>query len=108
MMPFSVPAAADALIVHVPGAIFVTVVPLTRHTVGVITVYTTGRPDDVVAANGNVVASGVSAATGGKLIVCALMMLISRLTSAAASYDLSPASFKPPACDALMVHFPGL
>jgi hypothetical protein len=50
----TVPAAAFAVRVQVPGATFVTVKPDTVHTLSVVLETTTGRPAELVAATVNV------------------------------------------------------
>ena len=105
-IPFNVPAPADALIVHVPGTILVTVVPLTLHTLGVLDVYVTGKPDEAVAATAKLVVATGRGAIAGNVTVCALLILMVLVTLVAAVYVVP--LFVPPAWAAVIRHAPGV
>lgn len=105
-IPPLVPPACVAVSVHVPGPTRVTVVPLTVHTLGVLDVYVTGKPDDAVAATAKLVVATGRGAIAGNVTVCVLLMLIVLVTLVAAVYVVP--LFVPPACAAVIRHAPGV
>lgn len=95
-----------AVNVHVPGPTRVTVVPLTVHTLGVLDVYVTGKPDEAVAATAKLVVATGRGAIAGNVTVCMLLMLMVLVTLVAAVYVVP--LFVPPAWAAVIRHAPGI
>lgn len=83
-----------------------TVVPLTVHTLGVLDVYVTGKPDEAVAATAKLVVATGRGAIAGNVTVCMLLMLMVLVTLVAAVYVVP--LFVPPAWAAVIRHAPGI
>ena len=108
MVPLFNPPAWAATMVHVPAATRLTVTPDTVHTLGVLEVNVTARPDVAVAVKSKSISVAIRSAGAAKVIVCAVaeiaVMVNVWVTLGDDAYSVPPSS--PPDCVAVIVQSP--